>query len=340
MADDSIADDSAAEDRTVYIGLDLGGTQIKAGLLDRSSNILSQRCLPTPEDSRPEVVVAAMNEMARSLVAEQGFAWENVKGLGIGVPGLIESRTGIVRACVNLKGWKDVALRSLASEAMGLPVEVDNDANAAAFGEYSIALKKNTGLRHLALVTLGTGVGSGIVLNRRVFHGGGGLAGEVGHMIVEPNGHLCACGQYGCLEQYASATAMVRQATELIAAGKDSALKPLLTKGMLTTQDVFAAAQKGDLLAERLVDDLASYLAMACINLCRIIDLQAIVIGGGVAGAGEALLSPLRKSFSSQNWGIAGGVMPTLSATQLGNDAGFVGAAALAMAETGDGLFG
>lgn len=291
---------------------------------------------PTPTDSRPEVVVDAMNAMARRLVEEAGRSWEDLKAIGIGIPGLIDSQTGIVRACVNLKGWKDVELRELASKALGKPVVLDNDANAAAYGEYTIALKSNTGLQHLALVTLGTGVGSGIVLNRRVFHGGGGLAGEVGHMIVEPSGHLCGCGQYGCLEQYASATAMVRQATELMAAGKDSALKPLVASGGLTTQEVFTAANKGDILAERLVDGLASYLAIACINLCRIIDLQAIVIGGGVAGAGDCLLSPLRKSFSRQNWGLAGGVLPTLSATQLGNDAGFHGAAALAMAELGE----
>ncbi|MEM6260065.1 MAG: ROK family protein [Planctomycetota bacterium] len=281
-------------------------------------------------------MVQAMDQMARRLVDEAGRDWGQVRGIGIGVPGLIDSRTGIVRACVNLKGWKDVQLRQLASRAFGKPVEVDNDANAAAFGEYSIALKKDTGLLHLALITLGTGVGSGIVLNRRVFHGGGGLAGEVGHMIVVPNGHLCGCGQYGCLEQYASATAIVRQATELIAAGKDSSLKPLVEDGTLTTQSVFTAAAQGDIVAERLVDDLASYLAIACINLCRIIDLQAIVIGGGVAGAGDGLLIPLRKSFSRQNWGVAGGILPTLSVTQLGNDAGFVGAAALSMGHDGE----
>ena len=322
------------------MGLDLGGTQIKAGLLDPSSSVISCTTDPTPTDSRPEVVIEAMNAMARRLAEEAGRSWENVQGIGIGIPGLIDSRTGIVRACVNLKGWKDVELREQAEAAMGRRVVVDNDANAAAFGEYSIALKRNTGLHHLALVTLGTGVGSGIVLNRRVFHGGGGLAGEVGHMIVEPNGHLCACGQYGCLEQYASATAVVRKATELMAAGKSSTLRPKVDQGTLTTQDVFCAAGEGDLVAERLVDDLASYLAIACVNLCRVIDLQAIVIGGGVAGAGDGLIHPLRKAFSRQNWGVGGGIMPRLSATELGNDAGFVGAAALAMAELGDGQHG
>lgn len=323
-----------------YVGLDLGGTQMKAGLLDPSSSVIASTTDPTPRDSRPEVVVKAMDAMARRLVQSSGRSWSDVQGIGIGIPGLIDSRTGIVRACVNLKGWTDVALRELAGEAMDKPVVVDNDANAAAFGEYSIALKRNTGLHHLALVTLGTGVGSGIVLNRRVFHGGGGLAGEVGHMIVEPNGFLCACGQYGCLEQYASATAMVRQATELMAAGKSSVLREKADAKTLTTQHIFSAASAGDMVAERLVDDLASYLAIACVNLCRIIDLQAIVIGGGVAGAGDGLIKPLRKAFSRQNWGIAGGVMPDLSATELGNDAGFVGAAALAMAAPSDGLHG
>ena len=285
------------------------------------------------------MVVKALHEVVRRLVEESGRSWDDIKGVGIGVPGLIDSRTGIVRACVNLKGWKDVGLRGLLWQEMAKPVIVDNDANAAAFGEYSIALKKNTGLHHLALVTLGTGVGSGIVLNRRVFHGGGGLAGEVGHMIVEPGGHLCGCGQRGCLEQYASATAMVRQATLFMSTGKASALEPHVQDGTLSTEHIFAAAEQGDQLAARLVAELANYLAIACINLCRLIDLQAIVIGGGVAGAGEFLMQKLRLAFSEQNWGIAGGVLPTFSATQLANDAGFVGAAALAMADVGEGMF-
>lgn len=313
--------------------MDLGGTRIKAGLLDPSYAVIAQTVSLTPTDSRPEVVVESMNRMTRQLIQEAGRTWDDLQGVGIGVPGLIDSQTGIVRACVNLKGWKDVELKQLAGDAMGKPVVVDNDANAAAFGEFSMALKRNTDLHHLALITLGTGVGSGIVLNRRIFHGGGGLAGEVGHMIVEPNGHLCSCGQYGCLEQYASATAMVRQANELIEAGKESSLRTLVRHDLLTAQDVFSAASEGDLVAERLVDDLASYLAIACVNLCRVIDLQAIVIGGGLAGAGDGLMKPLRKAFSRQNWGIAGGMMPDLTVTELGNDAGFIGAASLAMTE-------
>ncbi len=319
--------------------MDLGGTQIKAGLLDPACQVLARTIDSTPKDSRPEVVVRTMTDLARRMVEDAGRSWSDVGGVGIGVPGLIDSRTGIVRACVNLKGWKDVGLRELAGAAMGLPVIVDNDANAAAFGEYSIALKRNTGLHHLALITLGTGVGSGIVLNRRVFHGGGGLAGEVGHMIVEPGGKLCPCGQQGCLEQYASATAMVRQATELMAAGKRSRLERYRETDALTTRAIFNESELGDWLSQRLVEDLAGYLAIACINLCRVIDLQAIVIGGGVAGAGELLLTPLRRAFAEQNWGIAGATMPSLSATELGNEAGFIGAAALVMAQTGDGLF-
>lgn len=326
-------------EQSCYVGLDLGGTQIKAGLLDPACHVIASTVRPTPSDSRPEIVVKVLHDLAMGLVEANGRQWADVTAIGVGVPGLVDSRTGIVRACVNLKGWKDVALRGLLWKEMGKPVVVDNDANAAAFGEYSVALRYNTGLKHLALVTLGTGVGSGIVLNRRVFHGGGGLAGEVGHMIVEPNGLPCGCGQRGCLEQYASATALLRQANEYMAAGKVTALAKYAANGPLTTEQIFESAQRGDQLAKRLVAELADYLGIACINLCRIIDLQAIVIGGGVAGAGDFLLEMLRGAFSEQDWGIAGGVMPTFSATQLGNKAGFVGAAALAMADAGDGMF-
>lgn len=314
------------------LGLDLGGTHIKAGLLGADGVVLHSAVFDTPIDSTPASVVRHMADLSRGITQDAGIDFEEIAAIGIGVPGLIDSATGVVKACVNLKDWHDVPLRERVAEATGKAVVVDNDANAAAFGEFSVAMRNNADLRHLALITLGTGVGAGIVLNRSVFHGGGGLAGEVGHMVVVPGGHLCACGQRGCLEQYASATSMIRDATELIATGKRSQLAMTLGTGeKITTRHVFAAAAQGDRLAQRLIDDATEYLAIACINLCRVIDLEMIVIGGGVANAGEQLADPLRRAFQDQTWSIEGACEPSIRVTDLGNDAGYIGAASLAM---------
>lgn len=315
------------------VGLDLGGTHIKAGLVDPSGRMLESAVYDTPVDSTPGTVVTHMTEVMAEVAKAAGVGVDEIDAVGVGVPGLIDSPTGVVRACVNLKDWHHVPLRDMLRKATDKPVVVDNDANAAAFGEFTVAMQQTPELEHLALITLGTGVGAGVVLNRQVFHGGGGLAGEVGHMIVVPDGHLCGCGQRGCLEQYCSATAIIRDATELIATGKRSLLAQTLGTGeSITTRHVFAAAADGDRMADKLIQDAARFLSVACINLCRVIDLQMIVLGGGVANAGEALLAPVRRAFEDQTWGIEGACEPTLGLSRLGNDAGFIGAAALAHA--------
>jgi len=325
---------------SLYLGIDLGGTSIKAGLLDDGCASVHTGTCDTPANSTPEVVVEQIAELGRRLADEAGVSPDRIAGVGIGVPGLIDSKSGIVKACVNLKDWHDVPLREMIAAAIGKPTVVDNDANAAAFGEFSMALEDAPDLEHLALVTLGTGVGAGIVLGRQVFHGGGGLAGEIGHMIVVPEGHLCNCGQSGCLERYISATAMVRRATERIATGKRSLLADALSSGKpLTTLDIFQAAAQGDGLSMSLIEDGAKYLAIACINLCRVIDLQMIIIGGGVANAGDALLEPLGEAFNAHNWNIDGAHKPTLHVTSLGNNAGYIGAGALIMSHLGVGRF-
>ncbi len=306
---------------------------MKAGLVDPAGRMLESAVYDTPADSTPGTVVTHMTEVIGEVARAAGIGVEMIDAVGVGVPGLIDSPTGVVRACVNLKDWHHVPLRDMLRDATGKPVIVDNDANAAAFGEFTVALQQSPELEHLALITLGTGVGAGVVLNRLVFHGGGGLAGEVGHMVVVPDGHLCACGQRGCLEQYCSATAIIRDATELIATGKRSLLAQTLGTGeAITTRHVFAAAANGDRMADKLIHDAARYLSIACINLCRVIDLQMIVLGGGVANAGEALLAPVRRAFEDQTWGIEGACEPTIGLSQLGNDAGYIGAAALAHA--------
>lgn len=316
------------------LGLDVGGSRIKAGLLDANDKILAQRTVPTPTNSTPRVVLDLLVRLAGELTAEAEMKPADLAGIGIGFPGLVDARAGMVKACVNLQDWHNIPVTTMLANRMGVnvPVAIANDANAAALGEYRHYHRQHPKIEHLALVTLGTGVGAGVVLNGRMFEGGTGLAGEVGHMIVQANGRKCPCGQYGCLERYASASAIVDRVREMIDRGAESLLTFIIDDPArkLTAEDVFTAANEGDALSRRIIDEAAEFLAIGCVNLCRVIDLQAIIIGGGITGAGDRLLKPILDNFRIQNWGVAEAPTPDIRLTSLGGDAGFIGCAALA----------
>ena len=314
----------------VAAGVDIGGTAIKAGLLTADGTVLGKTEINTPQNSTPRAVMDAVMALLRQLCSDAGQSVETLAGLGMGVPGLVDASRNMVRTCVNLKDWHNVPLGELVANRLSpeLTVAVANDANATALGEFVALNRENPKIRHMAMITIGTGVGAGIVLDGKMFGGGMGLAGEIGHMIVRANGRQCSCGQYGCLERYASATAMIETAEEMVQRGVETCLTEVVNDPQrnLGARDIFHLAREGDATSQRIVDGMAEFLAIGCVNLCRVVDLQSIVIGGGVTGAGDELLNPLQAAYRVQNWALAEAPTPDLRLSMQGQDAGFIGA--------------
>lgn len=321
-----------------YIGLDLGGTNIKAGVVDDDARVLSRVSIPTPGESGPEAVMQAMAEAAQAAADQAKLTLAQIDGIGIGAPGMLDLKRGLVLAAPNLPGWKNTPIRDRITELTGRPAVLENDANAAAFGEYWAGAGRDPSVRNLIMITLGTGVGSGIVIDGKLLHGAFDLGAEAGHLIVVPNGRLCGCGQRGCIEAYASASSTARRACEAVKSGEESSLARDFGKqpDRITAKDVFEAANRGDALATRIVEETATYLGIACISLCRVLDPQMIVFAGGMILAGDQLFDRVRAAFRAHDWHVVetrAQLVPAL----LGNDAGFIGAAAVAWDAFGPG---
>lgn len=316
---------------THYIGLDLGGTNVKAGVVDENGCVRSQLSVPTNAIGGQEAVIAAMVDAARQVAAEAGLSLEQIAGIGIGAPGPLDLEAGVVSEAPNIPGWQNVPLRARIAEATGRPSVLENDANAAAFGEFWAGAGRNPSIRHLVMLTLGTGIGSGLIVDGKLIHGAHGIGAEGGHTIVQPGGRICNCGQRGCLEAYASASNTACRAQEAIDAGRATMLTQSRSRPSkaITAKDVFAAAATGDELAKSIIDDTALYLGIACVNFCRLFDPQMIVFAGGMMLAGDTLFAEIRRVFEEQTWSLTKPTVRIVPA-ELGNDAGFIGAAAVA----------
>lgn len=314
-----------------YLGLDLGGTNIKAGIIDEKSRLIANTSMPTEAGKGPDVVIDNMAAAARSVADRANIDMGEIAGIGIGAPGPLDLVKGIVIAAPNLPGWKNVPLRDRIAKLTGRPAILENDANAAAFGEFCAGAAAGDEIRDMVMLTLGTGVGSGIVVNGKLVHGAFNLAGEAGHMIVNPDGERDNCGTHGCLEIYGSASNTARRATEAVAAGARSSLSVQLKSGTgkISAKDVFHAAEQGDVLANQIVDETAKYLGIACVNFCRILDPRMIVFAGGMILAGDFLFDRIRAAFKRHSWTIVEDRVEIVPA-KLGNDAGVIGAAAVA----------
>ena len=310
------------------IGIDLGGTFIKFGLLDQNYEAAEIFQLPTPADRGCRGVVEQMVAGAKRLIERRSLAMTDVLGIGIGAPGPLNIGKGVVIAMPNIPGMENCALRDSVAKGVGARAVLENDANAAAFGEFIAGAGK--GVRDMVMLTLGTGVGSGIIIDGKVLHGAHEIGAEFGHMIVQPGGEKCGCGQVGCLERYCSATYLALRAQRQIEQGRASTLKDVLKKnGKLTSRDVEEAGGKGDELAVEVWDQAMQYLAVACVNITRILDPDEIVLAGGMVNAGENLLNPLRKHYQAMHWSLTPVLSPVVIAT-LGSDAGVIGAAGVA----------
>ena len=309
-----------------YVGLDLGGTNLKAGLVDGEGGVVRRRSTPTRSDEGPGAVIEDLAEAARAVAAEAAIPFGEIRAIGVGAPGPLDFEAGIVAHAPNLPGWENVPLRDRLSEATSRPVLLENDANAAAFGEYWAGTGAGPAITHLALLTLGTGVGSGFVIDGELLHGGHGAGAEAGHMIVHPGGRPCGCGQRGCLEAYAAASQIAARVRESVSAGEASSIA---TDSPVTAETVFAAKGDGDALAERVVEDATEALGIAAVNLCRLFDPQMIVLAGGMAAAGAPLFQGVRAAVEAHTWQLTEH-RTRIEPSALGGDAGIVGAAAAA----------
>lgn len=307
------------------IGIDIGGTTVKIGLLNHEGKIIYKWEIPTIIDNQGDRIVDDIWQSIIETISEQKVE-SDIIGIGVGAPGFVNRKTGIVEEAVNI-GWKDFHLKDKLQKLSNLPVVIENDANLAALAENWQGSGNDS--NDVIFITLGTGVGGGIIVNGEILNGTNGTAAEIGHILVEPDGHLCNCGRVGCLETIASATGIVRQAMEQVANNPDSELASYYRRhGKITTKDIFELAQNGYSLSENIINKATDTLGFVLANTAVTINPSRIIIGGGMSKAGEPLLSKIKSSFKKY-------ALPRISdccevtLAQLGNDAGMVGAAYL-----------
>ena len=306
------------------VGIDIGGTKIAGALVDADGNLVRELRVPTPaKDSAAivDAVASLINELSKG---------ETVVGAGVAAAGFIDAEQANIVYAPNL-AWRNEPFKALVEAKVSVPVLLENDANAAGWAEFRYGAGK--GYKHMVMLTLGTGVGGAVVVDSKLLRGGFGVAAELGHMRVVPEGRLCGCGQHGCIEQYASGTALLRSARELAASGHPEGARLAEIQhenGELSGLDVAKAVIEKDPGALRLLADVASWTGQTIASLSAILDPEIVVIGGGVSSLGDALFVPMREAFRSHQ--PASGFHPELEirAAEFLNDAGLVGAADLA----------
>ena len=292
-----------------YVGVDIGGTNLKAGLTDENGRLLAVKSMKIREVSDPDVLADTLVTLTEELAAQGGIAVQDIASVGAGIPGVVDIRTGSIVYTCNLP-LRNIPLRKLFKRRLGLHLYVENDANCAALAEYYAGAGQ--GSKRFVTITLGTGIGAGIIHNGKIFHGGNGMAGEVGHTCIDYQGLPCPCGRRGCWEQYASTTALVRGA---------HAIDPNLKDG----RAIFAAAEAGNPLVLDLIDRWTDEIAQGLAGMGHIFNPQLILIGGGVSAQEKFLIEPVAAK-------VRRSIMPAFAegleirAAQLHNDAGMVGA--------------
>lgn len=312
-----------------YIGIDLGGTNIAAGLVGEDASLKNHLSIPTKSGRSAREIVRDMAGLARKAAALYGIDWKDIEAVGIGVPGTANRDTGMVEYANNLGFYKEPIVPMLEEELPGKPIRFDNDANAAAWGEYLAGSGK--GSKSMLAVTLGTGIGGGIILDGKIFQGVNYAAGEFGHFVIDRNGLECNCGRKGCFEAYASATALIAQTKEAMKENPDSLLWELCggDPGLVEGKTLFDGVRKQDKTAKRVLDRYIEYLSAGLVNLINIFQPELICIGGGISKAGDLLLKPLKEIVDREDYARTSRVRTRLAVAELDNDAGLIGAALL-----------
>ncbi len=309
------------------IGIDLGGTNIVVGIVTDDGDIVVKKSTPTLASRKASEIIEDMVNLIYKTLEISHISMEDIELIGVGVPGLVDCNSGIIKQCVNI-GWENVDICQILKEKIGKNIFVENDANAAAGGEYLYGIMKNNS--NSIFLTLGTGIGGGIILDGKLHRGKNGCGAEIGHMIIGENFYNCACGNNGCFETFASATAIIKYAKKLI--NEDSQDTLILQKVEdfedIDAKIIFDCAKQGDKLANLVVEKFVKYLAIGICNIVNVLDIEMIAIGGGVSAAGEffmdLLLSQVEKYKLFKEMPIC-----SIKIATLGNDAGIIGAAML-----------
>ena len=311
-----------------YLGVDLGGTNIAAGVIDEQYNVVAQKSIPTKAGRSVEEIVKDIADLSAAVSQEVGLTMADFSSWGIGTPSYVDPKTHLL-VHVNNLGWKNVPIFDYLNKYTDIPIYIENDANCAALGEALAGAAQ--GHKNAIMLTLGTGVGGGIILNNRVYSGADMLGTELGHTKLVFDGEQCNCGQRGCMESYCSATALIRHAKEAIVKYPNSLIWKLCkgNQDNISAKTVFDAQAQGDICATHLVEQYIEYLSGGLSTFVTIFRPEIVIIGGGVAQAGQVLLEPLQKALYKNTFAATEIGVPPIVKAKLGNEAGIIGAAFL-----------
>ena len=308
--------------KRLALGLDIGGTKLAAGVGEASGELLSFTTQPTPQESTPQQVVTLLVEMAEAALTDAGISKHDLAGVGVSYGGPVNQATGVTVCCHHLTGWENFALREMLSQELGAWVQVDNDANVSALGEACFGAGR--GYRHLLYLTVSSGIGAGVIIDRRIYRGATGLAGEIGHIVIDTQGPACPCGQRGCLEAMASGWAIGRHGQEM-GFTRDQQIPDAAV--------VFAAVASGNQKAREVIVQASEALGRGIAMAVNLLDPGLVVIGGGVAKAGETLLQPVRDAVA--RWAMEPiGSRVRIIGAELDNQSGVLGGVALITSPT------
>ena len=311
----------------IAVGIDVGGTSIKGATINEKGEILHRFSMPMDKDTAPEVTIGKLCDLVNKTLKENEYK-EKICGIGIGIPGTFNKETGIIVNCPNIPTWAGFNLKQFMEDKCHLYVKMVNDADAAALGEAKFGSAKDS--NYMLMITLGTGVGGGIVINKNLYNGNLGMGAEMGHMVIVTGGRKCGCGRQGCFEAYASATALIKQTIKAMDEHPESLMHKFAKQlGIVDARVAFMAEKEGDKAANEVVDEYVMYLSEGLLNYCNIFRPNIIVLSGGVANEGENLLDRVRTYLKLHNYGMKSAPEVEIKQASLGYDAGKIGAAAL-----------
>ena len=307
------------------IGIDVGGTNVKIALVNDKGNILYSNSVPTRAEMGYEYTVNNIKQAIRDLITETGVT--NIEGIGFDFPGQIDYKNGIVRLAPNIPGWVNIPIAKIIEDEFKIPTRIDNDVHCAALGELKFGAGQDC--ENFICMTVGTGIGSGIVINGKLVRGASNAAGELGHIKLQMHeGPLCGCGDYGCLEAFASGPSIVAMAEEYISGGKSTKFREMASGGEITPYIVAEAAKLGDPVAKRIFTKVGEYIGFGLASVVNLLNPEKIIIGGGVADAGDILIEPIKETIKKRAMVVAGSAVEIVPA-KLANTAGVIGASLL-----------